>query len=102
MAVRAQTNDNEANTLKIMDIRKATLLVAEMIKDVQDMQGNISKYIGSANTNMKDEYNFIRANLIKQLRYENMIMNPEEEEMLTILYGKIAKEKRHFDAISVR
>ena len=101
-AVRAQTNANEADTLKIMDIRKATLLVAEMIKDVQDMQGNISKYIGSANTNMKDEYNFIRANLIKQLRYVNMIMNTEEEEMLTILFGKIANENRHFDAISGR
>ena len=31
-----------------------------------------------------------------------MIINTEEEEMLTILFGKIANENRHFDAISGR
>jgi len=101
-AVRAQTNANEADTEAIMEIRRASLRLAEAIKDAKHLQSNMLRYVGSSNTYIAEEYNFIRANLIKQLRHINLLLNTEEEEMLTLLFGKIERESKAFDAVSGR
>ena len=101
-AVRAQTNANEADTEAIMEIRRASLRLAEAIKDAKHLQTNMLRYIGASNGYISEEYNFIRASLIKQLRLINLLLNTEEEEMLTLLFGKIERESKVFDAVSGR
>jgi phosphate:Na+ symporter len=101
-AVRAQTNANEADTEAIMEIRRASLRLAEAIKDAKHLQTNMLRYIGASNDYISEEYNFIRASLIKQLRLINLLLNTEEEEMLTLLFGKIERESKAFDAVSGR
>lgn len=101
-AVRAQTNANEADTEAIMEIRRASLRLAEAIKDAKHLQTNMLRYIGASNGYISEEYNFIRASLIKQLRLINLLLNTEEEEMLTLLFGKIERESKAFDAVSGR
>ena len=101
-AVRAGTNANEADTHTIMEIRRASLRLAEAIKDAKHLQSNMLRYIGSSNTFIADEYNFIRSTLIRQLRHINLLLNTEEEDMLTLLFGKIDMEGKAFDAISGR
>lgn len=101
-AVRTQTNANEADTEAIMEIRRASLRLAEAIKDAKHLQTNMLRYIGASNGYISEEYNFIRASLIKQLRLINLLLNTEEEEMLTLLFGKIERESKAFDAVSGR
>ncbi|MBE0495962.1 MAG: Na/Pi cotransporter family protein [Campylobacterales bacterium] len=101
-AVRAQTNANEADTEAIMEIRRASLRLAEAIKDAKHLQTNMLRYLASSNAYIAEEYNFIRASLIKQLRHINVLLNTEEEEMLTLFFGKIELESKAFDAVSGR
>ena len=101
-AVKAQTNANEADTHAIMEIRRAALRLAEAIKDAKHLQSNMLRYIGSSNSYIAEEYDFIRSTLIKQLRHINLLLNTDEEEMLTLLFGKIELESKSFDAITGR
>jgi phosphate:Na+ symporter len=101
-AIRAQANANEEDTHSIMEIRRASLRLAEAIKDAKHLQSNMLRYIGSSNSYISQEYNFIRSSLIKQLRHINLLLNTEEEDILTLLFGKIELESKSFDAISGR
>ena len=101
-AVRAQSHANEADTLVIMDIRRANLRMAEAIKDAKHLQTNMTRYLTSSNTYIAEEYNFIRVNLIKQVRLLDQALEAQNEEDLTLIFGKIERESKAFDTISGR
>ncbi|MBE0495963.1 MAG: Na/Pi cotransporter family protein [Campylobacterales bacterium] len=101
-AVRAGANASEADTLSIMDMRRATQRMAEAIKDAKHLQPNMLRYLTSPNTFIKDEYDYIRISLIKHLRLLQEIMESKEEEALALSLGKVAQESKAFDVISGR
>ena len=101
-AIRAQANAPEETIVKLMDIRRANLRLAEAIKDAKHLQSNMLRYINSSNEYIQGEYNYIRQNLIKQLRYLHLIINTHEEDVLILLFGKLSLESQKYDAIAGR
>lgn len=98
-AVKAQINADEESMLELMNIRKANLFMADAIKDAQSLQTNILKYIDYDNEHISKEYNNIRKKLIKELRYMQMFLNTEEEDLLIVLINKLMVASKKFDAI---
>jgi phosphate:Na+ symporter len=101
-AIRAQATAQDDTALTIMDIRRANLRMAEAIKDAKHLQPNMLRYINASNPSIKEEYNYIRTTILKQLRLIHLILNTHEEEVLTLLFGKLDKESKAFDALSGR
>ena len=101
-AVRAQAEAPKESITKLMDIRRANLLLAEAIKDAMQLQPNMLKYIESSNEYIRSEYNYIRQNLLKQLRYLHMIINTDETDVAILLFGKLSVDSKKYDAVSGR
>lgn len=99
-AVRAQANANEETMPYLINIRRANLFMAEAIKDAKNLQYNMLKYINSDNEYIKNEYNNIRKKLIKELRYMQMFLNANEEDLHIMLLNKLMVESKKYDAIS--
>lgn len=99
-AIKAQNNATEEQAKQLTEIRKATLYIAEAVKDAKHLQQNILKFIDSNNPYIKEEYNKIRENLLKQLRLLNVIFSTEEEDVIVLLFGKITLIAKKYDAIS--
>ena len=51
-----------------MNIRRASLLLAETLKDVKLIQPNIFKFMSSSNEHIRAEYDKLRAKIVKMLR----------------------------------
>ena len=82
-AVLAGSNAKPEQLSKIMDIRRAALIMAEALKDMKNAQPNIYKYITSSNQYAKEEYDKLRVEILESLRimYKiSTIKDPDELE----------------------
>jgi phosphate:Na+ symporter len=65
--------------LYLYDLRTACRDIAEAVKNTQELQENISKYLLSDNNYIKDEYNYIREAIAKTINTINEIKNSKDE-----------------------
>lgn len=65
--------------LYLYDLRTACRDIAEAVKNTQELQENISKYLLSDNNYIKDEYNYIREAIAKTMNTINEIKNSKDE-----------------------
>jgi phosphate:Na+ symporter len=65
--------------LYLYDLRTACRDIAEAVKNTQELQENISKYLLSNNNYIKDEYNYIREAIAKTINTINEIKNSKDE-----------------------
>lgn len=65
--------------LYLYDLRSACRDIAEAVKNTQELQENISKYLLSDNNYIKDEYNYIREAIAKTINTINEIKNSKDE-----------------------
>jgi phosphate:Na+ symporter len=61
------------------------------------MQKNMLRYLHSDNIYIKEQYNYIRKNLIKQLRYAQMVLNAHEDDVVLLLLNKMELEAHKYD-----
>lgn len=98
-AIRAQVDVDETSMLSFTNIRRANLLLAETVKDAHQLQANMIQYIHHENQYIKKEYNNIRKNIIKELRYMHMFLSTNEDDLLLILMDKIIVSVKKFDVL---
>lgn len=99
-AIRAQTLDVSKESIsQLASIRRANLLLAEAVKDAQELQKNMLRYINSENEFIKREYDSIRKNILRSLRYMQMFLNTHEDDLLLILMDKIMLTSKKFDVL---
>lgn len=98
-AIRAQVDIDEESMLDFTNIRRANLLLAETVKDANQLQANMLQYISHENEHIRQEYNNIRKNIIKELRYMNMFLSTNEDDLLLILMDKIMVSVKKFDVL---
>jgi len=65
--------------LYLYDLRTACRDIAEAVKNTQELQENIRKYLLSDNNYIKDEYNYIREAIAKTMNTINEIKNSKDE-----------------------
>ncbi len=94
-STKAQSNMKEEDIKLLYKIKLANRDIVEAIKDTKHLQKNLTKYLNSSNTYIKEEYENIRKNLTKLLRNIHKIsMTQEEDEILLLLSkAKIAMKK---------
>lgn len=96
-AIMAQGKYGEENIRDIIPIKNATISIVEAFKAAKHMQKNMLRYIGSDNEAIRNEYNCIRQNLIKQLRTIQMIFNTNEEDIAILLLSKLKLDAQKYD-----
>lgn len=72
-------NLNDEEKIYLYDLRTACRDIAEAVKNTQELQENISKYLLSNNNYIKDEYNYIREAIAKTINTINEIKNSKDE-----------------------
>ncbi|MDA3054398.1 MULTISPECIES: Na/Pi cotransporter family protein [unclassified Campylobacter] len=66
--IGASANAKDSDLARFMNIRRASLLLAETLKDVKLIQPNIFKFMSSSNEHIRAEYDKLRAKIVKMLR----------------------------------
>ncbi|MDD2886997.1 MAG: Na/Pi symporter [Aliarcobacter sp.] len=70
---------DDVEKIYLYDLRTACRDIAEAVKNTQELQENISKYLLSDNNYIKDEYNYIREAIAKTMNTINEIKNSKDE-----------------------
>lgn len=96
-AIMAQGKFAEESIHDIIAIKNANISLVEAFKAAKHMQKNMLRYIESDNEAIRNEYNHIRRNLIKQLRAMQMIFNTNEDDVVVLLLSKIQFDAQKYD-----
>ncbi len=96
-AIMAQGKFGEESIRDIIPIKNANISIVEAFKAAKHMQKNMVRYIESDNEDIKNEYNHIRKNLIKQLRTMQLIFNTNEEDVAVLLLSKLKLDAQKYD-----
>lgn len=100
-AVRASAAQKDAKyTTQFMDIRRASLFMAAALKDVEQVNVNMTKYGFSTNEYIKAEYSHIRRNLLRTLRMIQTLCQTTDPVAIRQIKEDLDKTKNKFDAIS--
>jgi phosphate:Na+ symporter len=70
---------DDVEKIYLYDLRTACRDIAEAVKNTQELQENISKYLLSNNNYIKDEYNYIREAIAKTMNTINEIKSSKDE-----------------------
>lgn len=95
--ILAQGKFSEDANKKLIPIKNANIRIVEAFKAAKHMQKNMLVYIESDNEFIKNEYNHIRKNLIKQLRNMQLILNTNEEDIAVLLLSKLKLDVQKYD-----
>lgn len=96
-AILAQGKFSEEASKELIAIKNANIRIVEAFKAAKHMQKNMLIYIESDNEYIRNEYNHIRKNLIKQLRNMQMIFNTTEEDVAVLLLSKLKLDAQKYD-----
>jgi phosphate:Na+ symporter len=96
-AIMAQGKFSEESIHDIIAIKNANIALVDAFKAAKHMQKNMLRYIESDNEDIRNEYNHIRRNLIKQLRTMQMIFNTAEDDVVVLLLSKIQLDVQKYD-----
>ncbi|WP_096030133.1 Na/Pi cotransporter family protein [Campylobacter lanienae] len=97
-AVLAGSNAKPEQLSKIMDIRRAALIMAEALKDMKNTQPNIYKYITSSNQYAKEEYDKLRIEILESLRIMYKIATIKEPDELENQIKNLRKIYHEYDS----
>lgn len=97
-AVLAGSNAKPEQLSKIMDIRRAALIMAEALKDMKNAQPNIYKYITSSNQYAKEEYDKLRVEILESLRIMYKIATIKDPDELENQIKNLRKIYHEYDS----
>ncbi|WP_096016955.1 Na/Pi cotransporter family protein [Campylobacter lanienae] len=97
-AVLAGSNAKPEQLSKIMDIRRAALIMAEALKDMKNTQPNIYKYITSSNQYAKEEYDKLRVEILESLRIMYKIATIKDPDELENQIKNLRKIYHEYDS----
>lgn len=96
-AILAQGKFSDDANKRLIPIKNANIRIVEAFKASKHMQKNMLIYLESDNEFIKTEYNYIRKNLIKQLRNMQLIFNTTEEDVAVLLLSKLKLDAQKYD-----
>lgn len=101
-AVHAVKSDgmNEANSHRLMELRRASIIMATAVKKSQQLNVNILRYGFSRDSSVVEEYAHIRRNLVRLIRFVHAMKKAQTAEDLEAVRASLAKHKNKFDALS--
>lgn len=94
-ATISQENMSEDDKNIVYSLKIASREIVEAVKNIREIQKNINRYFESKNTAIKDEYNYLREEIVKTLEVMYLIQNSEDDfgvfAKITLLQDNIDK-----------
>lgn len=101
-AVLAEPHMEKSQRKHVYKVKLASREIVEAIKDIRELQKNITRYMAGDNLAIKGEYNFLRENLAEVLRIiERVREHPGSKDLLEHIAKSKAKNK-NLDAIAAK
>lgn len=101
-AVMAEPNMQKSERKHVYKIKLASREIVEAIKDIRELQKNISRYMSADNIAIKGEYNFLRENLVETLRNIDKIRNNPGDHTLLDQIKKWREKNRKLDVVAAK
>ena len=99
-STRAQS-DMSPNDIEVLyKLKLANRDIVEAVKDTKHLQKNLSKYLKSSNTYIKEEYNRIRKDLAELLRNINIVSTADEDDVILLLLAKAKVHTKKYDILA--
>ncbi len=87
---------------KVYDLKLASRNLVDVLKEIRELQKNIARYMKSENDAIKGEYNFLRENIAKTLRYiDELRKKPDDIEKISHI-EEMREKTRSFDIIGMK
>lgn len=81
----------------LTQLQKAALNIVEALKDLKHLQKNLTKYMISPNSGIKNGYNAIREHLLTQFRILDKVFKSEEEDLGVIFIAQLETFSEKFE-----
>lgn len=91
---RAQSRMEPDQVEVLYQVKLANRDIVEAIKDIQDLQANVTRYMASENEHIRREYNIIRAQIAEILREMHRLADAPEDLALSMDRFLVSIEKR--------
>ncbi|MDR2081150.1 MAG: Na/Pi symporter [Campylobacteraceae bacterium] len=89
IVISQSTSENENIVKDLTQLQKAAQGIVEALKDLKHLQKNLTKYMISPNSGIKNGYNAIREHLLTQFRILDKIFKSEEEDLVVVLMAQL-------------
>ncbi len=96
----AQENMFDFQHKKVDELKRAAVLLVEVLRDTRDIQKNVNFYLKSKNEYMKEEYNILRKELAEMLIDINTLSMLENDSDQLTQFELIKTELAHNDLAS--
>lgn len=106
-SVMAIAKADEKYVKQLIDVKRSTILMAEILKNMKNSQPNIFKFMNSSNEYIKDEYNKLRVGILETLRLMSEILQLDEKsekadikiKKLTAIYYELDETESNADSL---
>jgi len=99
-STRAQSAMSPKDIEILYKLKLANRDLVEAVKDTKHLQKNLIKYLQSANTHIKEQYDIIRRDLAELLRNINIIATTDEEDVKLLLLSKAKVHTEKYDILA--
>jgi len=96
----SQENMSDEEKKRVYELKLASRDIVEAIKDIRELQKNISIYLKSNNQDIKDEYNNLRINIAKTIKIINELKDCENCEDLELKINQLNENLKENDDIN--
>lgn len=101
-SILAEKHMDKNERKKVYDLKLASRHIVEVIKEIRELQKNISAYMKDDNEAIKGEYNFLRGEIAQILRHiQNLRDDPEDINNISRIESD-KEETRSFDIIEMK
>lgn len=99
-STRAQSAMTPKDIEILYKLKLANRDLVEAVKDTKHLQKNLTKYLKSTNTHIKEQYDLIRKDLAELLRNINIVATTDEEDVKLLLLSKAKVHVEKYDIIA--
>ncbi|MCI6988937.1 MAG: Na/Pi symporter [Campylobacter sp.] len=94
-----KTAQNEEDTKIFISIRRGSLRLAEILKDIKNIYPNLNRFLNSSNEYIKDEYNKLRIKAFKSINITNSSLKLNEPNAIEAKSLELEKIIKSYDLV---
>ncbi len=98
-ALKSQQNMNEEQVKYLSKLKRSSNMIVKILKDTRDIQINMNYYLNSNNENIKEEYKYLKIELVTFIIEVNKLKNFKSNELE--IYTRIETNKSRLKNLDI-
>ncbi|MCP4969993.1 MAG: Na/Pi cotransporter family protein [Arcobacter sp.] len=98
-ALKSQQNMNEEQVKYLSELKRSSNMIVKILKDTRDIQINMNYYLNSNNQNIKEEYKYLKKELVTFIIEVNKLKNFKSNELE--IYTRIETNKSRLKNLDI-